>query len=414
MGVSDNGTDRIRLEAILDAMQEVVVILGPDGRNLYANSAMERILGHRREDVVGVPTGSRIHPADLEDALAGFVSIVDRPGASATVHYRSLHQDGRWIPFVAKATNLLHDPEVGGFVITARDLTDEQAAAERFRQIADNASDVIYRLRLDTLTFEYVNGAVVRFTGWTPDEILADGPSAIGGVIHPDDLHLVERYLQRDFTAPRLETVELRWVHRDGHYTWADHRFTILRDAENHPIVIDGIARDISSLKAIEKELSTLAQHDELTGLPNRRALVEIIRKRLHDDGSVGLIFLDLDGFKQVNDTLGHDAGDELLTAVAGRLSAGVRADDVVVRFAGDEFVVLTDAGALPWLTERLLDGIIAPFALTHGDAAISASFGTAVGTTGDDPTALLRRADQAMYAAKQSGKARISHAGHS
>jgi diguanylate cyclase (GGDEF)-like protein/PAS domain S-box-containing protein len=411
MRVSES-TDRNRLEAILDALQEIVVILGPDGRNLYANSALERILGHRPVDVVGGPTGDRIHPDDLEEALAGFVSIVDKPGASATVRYRSRHKDGRWIPFVAKATNLLHDPEVQGFVITAQDITEEQAAADRFRQIADNASDVIYRLRLDDLTFDYVNAAVTRLTGWTPDEILADGVAAIGSVIHPDDLPLIDRYLRLDFTAPRLETVELRWVHRDGHYTWAEHRFNILRDAENRPIVIDGIARDISSLKAIEKELSTLAQHDELTGLPNRRALLEIIDKRLQYDGSVGVVFLDLDGFKEVNDTLGHDAGDELLTAVAGRLSAGIRADDVVVRFAGDEFVVLTDAAALPWLTERLLDELSSPFALARGEASISASFGTAIGTVGDDPTALLRSADQAMYAAKQSGKARISHAG--
>jgi diguanylate cyclase (GGDEF)-like protein/PAS domain S-box-containing protein len=399
-----------RLEAVLDAMQEVVVIVGRDGRNRYANSAIERVLGFTPAEVFGSATVDRIHPDDRERVLAVFGGIVTRAGASASVHYRARHRDGRWVPCEAKATNLFADPTVDGLVVTVRDLTDELAAAERFRQIADNATDVIYRLRLDDLSFEYVNDSVTRCTGLTPAEIRSDPMGSIGRIIHPDDLPRVERYLHQDFTAPHLDTVELRWVHRDGRVTWAEHRFTIVRDAAGMPVVIDGIARDISSSKALEEELSLLAQRDDLTGLPNRRALLEIIERRLQAEGSIGVLFIDLDGFKTVNDALGHDAGDHLLVAVAGRLSANIRADDVVVRFAGDEFVVLTDPDGLVWLAARLLEEVSAPFSLTAGRAVVSASIGTAVGRRGDDPTELLRRADQAMYRAKRSGKARIAH----
>ena len=398
-----------RLEAVLDAMQEVVVVVGPDGRNRFANQAMQTVLGYPPEEVLGTSTIDRIHPDDRDRALAAFGSIIHEGGASVTFRYRALHKSGHWLPCEAKGTNLLHDPAVHGLVITVRDLSEELAATARFQQIADNATDVIYRMRFEPLSFEYVNDAVTRVTGLSPSEIMADPHDVIARIIHPDDLPKVARYLARDFTAPHMDTVELRWVHTSGRHTWAEHRFSILRHPDGTPRLIDAIARDISTLKAIEQELSALAQQDDLTGLPNRRALLDIIRDRIDADGAVGVLFIDLDGFKEVNDSLGHDAGDHLLVAVAGRLSANIRADDVVVRFAGDEFVVLTDEDSVPWLADRLLHELDQPFGLYAGIAHISASIGTAIGRASDEPTALLRRADQAMYDAKRSGGNRIA-----
>ncbi len=400
-----------RLEAILDALHEVVAIVGRDGRNRFANQATTRTLGYTSAEVFGTSAADRVHPDDRDRMYTAIAALMTRPGESTTLRYRSLHRDGHWVPIEAKVANLLDDPAVDGIVSTLRDRTDELAAADRFQQMADNATDVIYRLRLDRLAFEYVNDSVLRVTGLLPAEVYADPLGAIDRMIHPDDLPQIERYLRQDFTAPHLDTVELRWLHRDGHVTWAEHRFTIQRDTDGNPSVIDGIARDISSLKAIEDELSTLAQQDDLTGLPNRRALLEIIEQRQADSGEVGVLFIDLDGFKEVNDTLGHDAGDQLLTAVAGRLSANIRGDDVVVRFAGDEFVVLTDPEGLVWLAARLLAEVSAPFALQNNRAIVSASIGTAIGHRDEDPKSLLRRADQAMYEAKRAGKGRVAHA---
>jgi diguanylate cyclase (GGDEF)-like protein len=175
---------------------------------------------------------------------------------------------------------------------------------------------------------------------------------------------------------------------------------------------------DITELKQAEAALARQATHDPLTGLPNRRQLLESLIDALASlgrgqrTGTVALMFIDLDGFKLINDVHGHDRGDALLITASARLRNAVRSHDVVARFGGDEFVILlqhvSDRGELHELAQRILDSINAPINVGGESAHVGASIGIATASgPDDDPDALIRNADAAMYRAKEHGRGR-------
>jgi diguanylate cyclase (GGDEF)-like protein len=164
--------------------------------------------------------------------------------------------------------------------------------------------------------------------------------------------------------------------------------------------------QDVSDLRDARRRLEYMATHDSLTGLPNREFLYAWLGDRLMSGSPMAVLYTDLDGFKSVNDTLGHDAGDELLTLAAKRLSGAVSSADFVARLGGDEFVVAATGVRSPeeaaGVADRLTDVLEEPFKLSAGVAHISASVGSAVAEPGDTVPRLLSRADRDMYAVKQ------------
>ena len=210
---------------------------------------------------------------------------------------------------------------------------------------------------------------------------------------------------------------ERQFVHADGRTTWLLHGVATVVDADGRPTWYAVSAQDITERRRAEQDLRDLtavlterAVRDPLTGLANRALLEERLRGALARDartgGSTGLLFLDLDGFKEVNDRHGHAVGDAVLCAVAQRLSAGVRPSDTVSRLGGDEFVVLVEgatSAALGALAERLRAAVQAPLALAGLDLDVGVSVGSSLSTGGDaDPQRLLSQADAEMYQAKR------------
>ncbi|MEG2047207.1 MAG: sensor domain-containing diguanylate cyclase [Comamonas sp.] len=194
----------------------------------------------------------------------------------------------------------------------------------------------------------------------------------------------------------------------DGKLLWVDVSGTLLNTEESLWIFVD-----IDALKQGEQAANHLANHDALTGLANRRALEDTLNQELASGRMVAVCFMDLDGFKQVNDTQGHDAGDEVLRVVAARLMTQARAGDCVARLGGDEFVVLLSSLRAPEealsAMRRCIDAVRQPIALQDGIMAqVGISIGIAISTEGCPAATLLQRADEAMYAAKQAGKGRI------
>lgn len=180
------------------------------------------------------------------------------------------------------------------------------------------------------------------------------------------------------------------------------------------------LMEDIVQRQAVEKRLAWQANHDALTGLPNRMLFYDRLKQTLQRgaryERTFGLIYIDLDGFKEVNDQYGHAAGDELLQVVAERLQAAVRASDTVARLAGDEFIVLADQCTLPAasaLADKILVSLSEPIELTEHAVRITASIGVAVAPDdGEDVDVLIKAADTAMYDAKNTGKGRVAVAG--
>ena len=220
--------------------------------------------------------------------------------------------------------------------------------------------------------------------------------------------------------APQFRN-EHRMRRKDGTYMWVLARATVIRDADGEPIVLAGSHSDITPLIEVEKRLLTDTFKDPLTGLANRSFLLSHLQMAVEEKAMRGnsaplfaVVFLDLDRFKQINDTLGHNVGDELLRAVSGRLRNCARPDDVVARFGGDEFVVLLralrDAEEAVLVAERMLKALLTPFQLGEQEVRSGGSIGIALSKESfRSSDELLHFGDIAMYHSKKAGKGRVT-----
>jgi len=284
---------------------------------------------------------------------------------------------------------------------------------ERFRALVQHSSDVV--MILDAASgISYVGPSASEILGWCTTTRTG---SSLLAAVHPADRERVRSALEHAAQQPGSDITvpDHRLLHTDGTWRWFLATAVDLR-GERHISGVVVNAHDITSRKLAEEALHHQALHDPLTGLPNRALLLDRLTQALQRTGrserSVGVVFLDLDPFKLINDSLGHNRGNHLLIEVARRLTHQVRSCDTVARFGGDEFVTLLDdvedtSEALRG-SDRLLEVFQRPFPVGDRDHVVTASAGVVVGTSHGDPEAILRDADAPMYQAKESGRARI------
>jgi diguanylate cyclase (GGDEF)-like protein/PAS domain S-box-containing protein len=251
-----------------------------------------------------------------------------------------------------------------------------------------------------------------------PPERFTENEEIWDELIHPDDRERArveyERFLQRG----EPEFGEYRYVRPDGRIVWVRDHAAMIRDADGNPMFIQGVMTDITPTKEAELRMQHLAYHDPLTGLPNRTMFEQhlglALARARRDDLAVAVLFLDLDGFKPVNDGHGHATGDEMLRQVGARLRQAVRETDLVARQGGDEFLVLVadlpvgaaalDArAAVTKVSDRIAEAMSEPFRMRVGMLTMRVSVGCAIyPMDGDDGSELLRSADAAMYEHKR------------
>jgi diguanylate cyclase (GGDEF)-like protein/PAS domain S-box-containing protein len=254
-----------------------------------------------------------------------------------------------------------------------------------------------------------VNPAVEQVLGFTPEEFMR---LTLEEIVPPEEMDRARGHLQRIVTGNDGLNFELRMRHKNGECRWLAWTAPAPTKDGRTMKHVYAIARDITESRLTQDELMYRAQHDALTGLSNRAAFDQALELALARaerlDGPVSLLLIDLDGFKQVNDTLGHLAGDEVLRTVAARLSTASRKGDVVARLGGDEFACLTlgntDA-ALEAMAARILDLILESIPVDGGHAHVGCSIGIATAQGDGSPARLFDDADRAMYDVKRRGK---------
>jgi diguanylate cyclase (GGDEF)-like protein/PAS domain S-box-containing protein len=280
--------------------------------------------------------------------------------------------------------------------------------------IIERSPTILFRLRGEpSLPLIYVSHNVTMF-GYDPAEMIAS-PQLYKTIIHPDDelkiLELLERIVME---GTQSETVEFRMRTSDGIYRWVENHYTPIRDAAGRLVEIEGVLTDVTEKKEAADKIMVLARTDALTGLANRATFIDRLRQSFaaakRGANPFAVLYLDLDRFKDVNDTLGHGAGDLLLKAVAKRLKSSTRETDLVARLGGDEFAILqsdlidvANAGAL---ASKIHDVLAAPYPLGESEMHIGVSIGISPymsETEGSDE--MLTQADLALYRAKEEGR---------
>jgi diguanylate cyclase (GGDEF)-like protein/PAS domain S-box-containing protein len=413
-----------RFRALVENSSDIVLVVSSELRITFVSPAAHRLLGFPDMTILGTHPGRWIHPADREMASAMFTVTSAGKLDTTPLELRLRHADGRYRWFEVRTRDSSDDAEIAGVVVNAREITDRKATEEllatseaRFRALVQHSSDIVAVVDLDG-RFSFVSPAITSVLGHLPEDLL--GTRAVDLLPHDEFDRLRQShaiFVDHDLPADPVSSssMEVQLQGLEGEWHTVDITLTDLR----HEPAVGGVvlnARDVTVRKALERDLLHQARHDALTGLANRAMFTDRVTETLRTADErflVGTLFIDIDDFKTVNDSLGHAVGDELLIVVAERLLTCLHPADVAARLGGDEFAVLVVA---PWgeteiikIAERVLLTLQAPFTVQGREIRISASVGIAIDANrSSDAEVLLRNADMAMYLAKERGKARF------
>jgi len=410
-----------RLAAVVEFSGEAIVSTSSDGTVTSWNSAAESLYGYSRQEMIG----KSVILLSTEDRTGEADAILAEVGAGQTVvNFERIERrkDGTVFP-VSLTISPIYDPDgrVVGTSAIARDMTEARKAAENARSLAA-AEDLVHTLMgsasigialadLDG-AFRVVNRALCDLLGYDEAYFLAH---RLPDFVHPDDAEEALQARARVIAgASNMGATKLRLVRADGATVWVRRVTMLLHDGEGQANLVMVQVEDITAEHEAQEALTYQAFHDPLTGLHNWAWILDILAvdlraaKRLGH--SVGALFVDLDNFKVVNDSLGHAAGDEVLATVADRIVAGLRPGDRVGRFGGDEFVIVVQDVQDVLEVERCAERVSASIAVdlqVRGHRIVpTASIGIATSTSTSTPESLLRDADSALSRAKAAGRA--------
>lgn len=415
-----------RMLEITSVLADGVYVLDQKGLVTFVNLEVERLLGWTAAELLGKNGHDTFHYKRPDGTPISSESCPVHQTIRTGLSYRSpddwlVRKDGSILPVSIVSSPILRDGVVTGSVAAFHDITQRLEAQkalreseERFRLISTSAMDAIIIIGpAEKIT--YWNPAAERIFGYPADEALGRN---LHHLIAPPRYHDESRCKFAHFSlsgegALIGKTLEITALRKNGEEFPIELSISAFRiKSQWHAL---GIIRDISERKKAEEQIRQLAFYDALTNLPNRRLLLDRLNQSLvhakRYQRAVAVMFLDLDRFKLINDTLGHDVGDELLKEVATRLNACVRNGDTVSRQGGDEFVVILAEVARPpdvaLVAEKIIGALKQPITVNGHELQITTSIGIALfpvnGT--DDAQELMKKADTAMYAAKEAGR---------
>ena len=406
------------LEQVIGGMPAGLLVVDAERRILSINRTMSEMLGVADEAIAARPALETLVPS-TELALRIDAVLADGAPQDGVPVALDAQGDGRtesvrWLEF-----NIRRTRQAGGdlLLLIGQDVTFRRQARLRLQE-----SEAFFRLTFSQAAvgiallsrdgrFLRVNRKLSEIVGFSEIELLQ---RFFHQITYPDDL-LEDRAMVASLVAGAIGDFqrETRYVRKDGRTVWVALSASTMREAASGQVRLILAVEDISRRKQAEEALLRMANHDALTGLPNRTLLedrlAQAVCKAARAKRQVGVMFIDLDRFKHVNDSLGHEAGDQLIIEIARRLAGSLRESDTVARQGGDEFVVVLDDLAAPedamLVAQKILDRLFQPLVLCGQEVFPTGSIGIAMyPQDGEDSAALLKAADSAMYRAKAVG----------
>ena len=410
------------LRTVIENLNDGIIVTDLGNRILHVNSRLAKLVGCEAGDMLGQPAqhflsmieGWLFFCATPDDAQTGLYEWREGP---------LKRQDGRQFWAEVNSTPLCNsDGHPIATLITVTDITERKWLEEYLRlleSVVVNANELVMISQVEAgddpldLRIVYINDAFLKVTGHRAADVIGRTAQLLVGP--KTDLNELTRIRE---TMIRHESVKAELIlhRRDNTHFWADINTVPIRNEHGQVTHFVSVMREVTERKNAEEQLRRNAFHDPLTGLPNRllftERLTQIISRSKQIPGRIfAVLFLDLDRFKVINDSLGHMVGDQLLIAIARRLETCVKRTDIVARLGGDEFTILLDdiqtENAANHVAERIHQELALPFTLNGHEVFTTVSIGIALSTTDFNHTEdLLRGADIAMYRAKASGKA--------
>jgi diguanylate cyclase (GGDEF)-like protein/PAS domain S-box-containing protein len=400
-------------DSVLDSMPGIFYTLDENGRIIRWNKNEEKVTGYSGAELHNMNALNTIAEEERAIVASKIADVFSQGYASVETHV--VAKDGKKTRYLLTGArvDIGNKPYLIGMGIDISErIQAEQAlkqSEERYRALFDSSLELVYILDFEG-SFLDANRATMELIGYGKEEICTLN---VATLFDPEDLPGVMEMLNKA-GVPGLykEMMEFKLRRKDGTHVYIEAQSSLIR-RDGKPYAIQGIARDITERKMFEHKLSEMATHDFLTGLPNRVLLNDRFTMALaqahRNKHRLAIIAIDLDRFKSVNDTLGHQAGDDLLKAIATRLKESVRSSDTVARMGGDEFLLLMPELHMVEDANKIIDKIALafkePFSIQGSRLNMSASMGLAIyPDDGEDMEALLRKSDAAMYNIKRHG----------
>ena len=406
-------------DSVFEVAMDAIVLMNSNGAIIGWSGQAKKLFGWSQEEVLGKQLHEVIVPLrDRENHVRGlkhFLSTGNGPVLNKQIEVAALHRDGWEFPVELSIVplNISNGYEFSSFI---RDISERKRAEEGLRVTASvfkSSQEAILITDADNIIVD-VNPAFTQITGYSHNEVVGKNPGILSSGRQSKEFY---EKMWKSLQVKKRWRGEIWNKRKNGDIFPEQLSITCISDDHDKIIRHVAVFSDISKAKEHEAQLNHAAHFDALTGIPNRVLLADRMKQAIaqtsREQNMMAICYLDLDGFKPINDVMGHKAGDQVLIEIANRIGNTIRGGDTVARLGGDEFVILLlgqEKGEESVATvERLLLAISQPIDIYGQTCSVSASIGVSIYPLDEeDPDTLLRHADQAMYVAKQSGKNRF------
>lgn len=408
-----------KYRTILENIEEGFFEVDLAGNFTFFNNSLCQLMGYSREELMGMNYRQYTDKVTSKEVFNTFNAIYKTGVPAKEFDWLIVRKDGtkRYVEASISLKKNLSGRPLGfqGFThdVTERKVAEEalRQSEEKYRSILENIQEAYFEVDL-VGNFTFFNDSLCRMTGCSREELRGTSYKIFSDEENSKKVFLAFNKIFK--TGKPTEGFDWRISRRDGTKRYIEASVSLQKDSSGKPIGFKGVIRDITERKRIEQELNYMATHDALTGLPNRlmfsQLLSQAIQSAKRNKRQLAVFFIDLDRFKIINDTLGHEAGDLLLQEIAKRFRQGLRAVDVVGRLGGDEFVILieefNDSTQVAKVAHKILSAAMKPMVIMGEECRVTASIGISTYPhDAQDEQTLMKNADIAMYFAKEEGK---------